>query len=287
MEAMARLNAELKSARRAGVKKSVVFFVITQRATRSINPACLQFRGILNELRDVCENITEEIGEQLFRRAAAREPVNLESMVSEYWNLRFRRTQHAMTTDRLPPVVTHVLEDDQRDEVLNQVRNLWLFNRPEDPVKVVYHPEFISPTNPLWGIEYEQFVRGCHLGVFPSAYEPWGYTPLECMSMGVPSVTSDLSGFGRYIQQTHPEMETPAGGGLYILKRRGRSFHDAAADLAHHLLEFCRSERRNRIAMRNQVEARSWEFDWGKLARAYDWAHDLAMARVAAQQAGF
>jgi glycogen(starch) synthase len=284
LEAMARLNAELKSAR---INKRVVFFIVTQRPCRSIHPTCMQLRGVLNELRGVCESITEEIGDQLFRKAAAREPINLDAMVSEYWNLRFRRTQHAMTTDRLPPVVTHVLEDDQRDEVLNQVRNLWLFNRPEDPVKIVYHPEFITPTNPLWGIEYEQFVRGCHLGIFPSAYEPWGYTPLECMALGVPAVTSDLSGFGRYVQQTHPEMESGPGGALYILKRRGRSFHDAAANLAHHLLEFCRLDRRERINVRNQIEQRSWDFDWTKLARAYDWAQDLAMARVAAEQAGF
>ena len=57
-------------------------------------------------------------------------------------------------------------------------------NREEDPVKVVYHPEFINPVNPLWGIEYDQFVRGCHLGIFPNAYEPWGYTPLECVALG-------------------------------------------------------------------------------------------------------
>lgn len=287
LEAMARLNAELKTLREnGGPERTVVFFIVTQRPVRSIHPSCMQLRGVLNELRDVCEAITAEIGEQLFRKAAARDRIRLEEMVSEYWNLRFRRTQHAMTTDRLPPVVTHVLEDDQRDDVLNQIRNLWLFNRPEDPVKVVYHPEFLSPTSPLWGLEYEQFVRGCHMGIFPSAYEPWGYTPLECMAMGVPTVTSDLAGFGRYVQQTHPEMEGACRGGLYVLKRRGRSFQDAAADLTRHLLHFCTLERRGRIGMRNRVEHRSWEFDWSKLGRAYDWAHDLAMARVAAEQAG-
>jgi len=44
-------------------------------------------------------------------------------------------------------------------------------------VKVIFHPEFLSSTNPLFGLDYEEFVRGCHLGVFPSYYEPWGYTP--------------------------------------------------------------------------------------------------------------
>jgi len=42
---------------------------------------------------------------------------------------------------------------------------------------VIFHPEFLNSTNPLLGMEYEEFVRGCNLGVFPSYYEPWGYTP--------------------------------------------------------------------------------------------------------------
>ena len=43
--------------------------------------------------------------------------------------------------------------------------------------QVVFHPEFLNSTNPLFGLDYEDFVRGCHLGVFASYYEPWGYTP--------------------------------------------------------------------------------------------------------------
>ena len=43
--------------------------------------------------------------------------------------------------------------------------------------QVIFHPEFLSSTNPLFGLDYQDFVRGCHLGVFPSYYEPWGYTP--------------------------------------------------------------------------------------------------------------
>lgn len=60
--------------------------------------------------------------------------------------------------------------------------------------QIVFHPEFLSSTNPLFGLDYEEFVRGCHLGVFPSYYEPWGYTPAECTVMGIPSITTNLSG---------------------------------------------------------------------------------------------
>ena len=49
-------------------------------------------------------------------------------------------------------------------------------------LQVIFHPEFLTSTNPLFGLDYEDFVRGCHLGVFPSYYEPWGYTPgRECL----------------------------------------------------------------------------------------------------------
>jgi len=47
----------------------------------------------------------------------------------------------------------------------------------DECVQMIFHPEFLNSTNPLLGLDYEEFVRGCHLGVFPSYYEPWGYTP--------------------------------------------------------------------------------------------------------------
>ncbi len=312
IEAMARLNAELKSSK---LDRTVVFFIVTNRNPRSLHPRILQSRGILDQLHDVCDKVIDEIHEPWFRTLAAASggrvgegaasvtPAKLDELVSEYWRLRLRRTQHAFRTDQLPMIVTHLLDDDSKDDVLNQIRNVWLFNRADDPVKIVYHPEFISPTNPLWGIEYDQFVRGCHMGVFPSAYEPWGYTPLECLAMGVPAVTSDLAGFGRFVEDAHPELatgfatppvslgptsdvhhpttlQTAPSGGLSVLKRRGRSFSEAAGDLSRQLLAFCQMDRRQRIQLRNDVERSSWDFDWSVLGAAYDHAHDLALIRA-------
>jgi len=276
LEAMARLNSELKA---SDLGINVVFFVITRRDTRSINPRVLEARGMLNELRNVCSKITADIGDKFFRRTAAGKQVKLDKLVDEYWTLRVRRTQHALKRSGNPPVCTHIFDDEASDPVLAQIRQLWITNREDDPVKVVYHPDFVKPESPLWGLEYEQFVRGCHLGVFPSAYEPWGYTPLECVAMGVPAVTSDLAGFGRYVSDIFPDHER---WGLTVLRRRGRSYQETAGDLTAKLLEICKLDRRGRIHLRNEVEQRSWEFDWGTLGKAYDWAHDLAMVRVAA-----
>ena len=280
LEAMARLNAELKG---AGLGVTVVFFVITGRPTRSLHPHALEKRGVLNELRFVCSNIVQRVGDRLFRDAALGSPPHLDDMVEEYWSLRYKRTQAAFRSEGLPPVITHVIDNDSADPVIGQIRQMQLFNKPDDPVKVVYHPEFISPVNPLWGIEYEQFVRGCHLGLFPSAYEPWGYTPLECMALGTPAITSDLAGFGRFVADTYKDLEQS---GLSVLARRGRSYEQAAADLTNYLLNYCRTTRRERVELRNQVEKRSWDFDWSKLGPAYYEAHELALSRVAVAKRG-
>lgn len=281
LEAMARLNAlHRANADDPRLKGgTTVFFIVTNRASKSLNPLALEKRGVLEELREVCRNITDRVGDRLAVRAASGGKLKLDDLVDEYWTLRYRRVQQAMRQHCLPMVTTHILEDDQNDPVLNQIRNLGLINRPEDPVKVVYHPEFINPTSPLWGIEYEQFVRGCHMGLFPSSYEPWGYTPLECAAMGIPSVTSDLSGFGRWTQENIPDHDRS---GIHVLGRRGRSYHDSAADLANILLNFCRLERRDRIQLRNTVDRRSWDYDWSKLVPAYHKAHEMAVERVLA-----
>jgi glycogen(starch) synthase len=274
LDAISLLNTQLKA---MNLGMTVVMFIITSRPTRSLLPLALEKRGVLNELHEVCERVLERVGDDMFRRAAAGERLHLDDLIEEYWQLRYRRTQAAFRTERLPPIVTHVLEDDQTDPILVQLRKLQLWNRAEDPVKIVYHPEFITPVNPLWGIEYEQFVRGCHLGLFPSGYEPWGYTPLECMALGTPAVSSDLAGFGRYLRERLPDHEE---WGLQVLARRGRSYEDAVSDLAARLLNYCMLRRRDRVGLRNEVERRSWEFDWSRLGPAYHEAHDLALQRA-------
>jgi glycogen synthase len=125
-------------------------------------------------------------------------------------------------------------------------------------------------------LEYGQFVRGCHLGVFPSYYEPWGYTPLECVIRGIPTVTSDLSGFGDFMQQLMTDHENV---GIYVLNRRKLNFEEAADALAEMLYKFVTLSRRERIMQRNRVENISDVFDWTNLRAYYDTAHDLALKK--------
>lgn len=274
LEALARLNYRMQQ---AGVETTVVMFFVTRAPTHSLNPDVLHSRAVMEEIRESCEAITREVGEKLFYSAAASTDYklpNLNEFVDEYWKLRYRRTIQSWKTHRLPPVVTHNLKDDLNDPILQFLRQAQLVNNAHDRVKVVYHPDFISPTSPLFGMEYGQFVRGCHLGVFPSYYEPWGYTPLECIARGVPAVTSDLAGFGDYVMQHVPDHDAQ---GCYVVNRRDRSFSDSAQQLADQLFDFVQQTRRERIQQRNRVESSSEMFDWKNLRQHYDRAAALAL----------
>ena len=150
------------------------------------------------------------------------------------------------------------------------MRRADLLNHRHDRVKMVYHPDFVSPSSPLLGMEYGQFVRGCHMGVFPSYYEPWGYTPLECVARGVPAITSDLSGFGDYVLQTIPDPESK---GIFVVHRQEKSFDESAEELAEMLWQFVQLNRRERIMQRNAVESSAELFDWKNLRVHYDRAY--------------
>jgi glycogen(starch) synthase len=198
-------------------------------------------------------------------------------MVDDYWKLRLRRILQSWKTDDLPPTVTHDLVNPQNDDILKYLAQSELQNRQEDRVKIVYHPQFISPTNPLFGIEYSQFVRGCHLGIFPSYYEPWGYTPMECIASGVPSITSDLSGFGDFVLRTIPNHENS---GLYVVRRSKQTDSVSSEQLADFFLTYIHSSRRSRITMRNEVERCAENFDWKYLISHYVKAYGLASERT-------
>ncbi|PIE86073.1 MAG: glycogen synthase [Bacteroidia bacterium] len=274
LEALARLNWKMKEANH---DHTVITFFVTRQPYHNINPRVMESRAMMEEIGRICKNIEKQIGERLFRSITSNQIYkfpDLNKELEDYWRLRLRRTIQQWKSGTLPSVVTHNLVDDSKDEILNFVRTAQLINRPDDKVKIIYHPDFISPTNPLFRMEYGDFVRGCHLGIFPSYYEPWGYTPLECIASGIPAVTSDLAGFGDYVLR---HIENPAEKGIFVVNRKDKSFDESAEQLANILFDFVNQKRRERISGRNTTEASSLDFDWDKLRTYYDKAYKQAL----------
>lgn len=171
-------------------------------ATHSYTIDALKGQAVTKQLRDTVTEIQNKIGARLFDHAmrsngcvfsTSAEGTHITFLDSEHGTLPtpddllseedkvlLKRRIFALKRNALPPITTHNMTDDANDPILNQIRRVQLFNSSQDRVKVVFHPDFLNSNNPILGMDYEEFVRGCHLGVFPSYYEPWGYTPAEC-----------------------------------------------------------------------------------------------------------
>lgn len=277
LEALARLNYKMQQ---ANIDMTVVTFFITRRPFYSFNPDVLQSKAQIEDVRSVCEEIKEQVGKRLYTAITSAEGPyefpDLGELVDDYLRLKLRRNVQSWKSNQLPKIVTHTLKDDAKDDILNFLRTSNLINNRHDKVKLVYHPDFISTSNPLFKMDYTQFVRGCHLGIFPSMYEPWGYTPLECLASGLPSITSDMAGFGNYVVN---EVENHEEKGMYIIKRRGRDYDQSAEELANMMFDFVKLSRRDRIELRYTCEKTSQHFDWSNLGRFYDKAYKLVVER--------
>lgn len=276
LDALARLNWKMQL---EGMDMTVVMFMVTKQPFHTMNPTALHSRATMEEIRQTTRSIEKIVGDKLFYSAASspeNKMPNLNEFVDDYWKLRLRRIVQSWKSDNLPLVVTHNLVNDGGDEILKSIRSHGLLNHRNHKVKVVYHPDFIASTNPLFGMDYTQFVRGCHLGVFPSYYEPWGYTPLESIASGVPTVTSDLSGFGDFVLKEMPDHDK---NGIYVTNRRFHSYPDAAEQLSEQMLAFARQSRRDRIDQRNRTERASTSFDWEHLYKYYLRCYERVMER--------
>lgn len=276
LEALKRLNDRMK---KENVKKNVVMFFITKREFTTINPLVLHARAAMDDIRSTCDEMLNQVREKLFLAAATSvdsNVPNLNDFIEDYWKFRYRKQIQSWKSDFWPIVVTHNLKHDSEDEILNYLRSNDLINKPTDKVKMVYHPDFVAPTSPLFGMDYPQFVRGCHLGIFPSYYEPWGYTPLECVARGVPAVTSDLSGFGDYCLSKFRNLDEK---GIYIIRRKSKTFDESADELCETMFNYVQLSRRDRIILRNTVESYAENFSWDVLVSNYEKAYQLALQK--------
>ncbi|MDH4282188.1 MAG: alpha-glucan family phosphorylase, partial [Myxococcales bacterium] len=180
-----------------------------------------------------------------------------------------------------PPLrCTHDLVDETNDPITNQLNALGIDNHPGAPVHVVHVPIYLDGTDPLIRQKYWDLLPGADLGVFPSFYEPWGYTPLEAVAFGVPAITTDRAGFGRWVAGQGDRTRT----GVRVLKREGVVFAEVSAALKQALLEFIDLPAADRESLREACLRTAELTDWSNFMGHYEEAHRRALAAGAARR---
>jgi len=168
-------------------------------------------------------------------------------------------------------IATHNLKHAEDDPILRACREASIENRPDDPVKVIFVPLLLDGADPVFPYTYEDVLRAADLALFPSLYEPWGYTPLEALAAGVPAFTTDATGFGRFLLPLPPE-ERPA---VTVLPAG-----DEEA-LADQLARFLERSDEELATQREQAPALARRTPWGDRIGATIDAHALAATRAA------
>ena len=116
---------------------------------------------------------------------------------------------------------------------------------------------------------------GCSIGVFPSYYESWGYTPLETAASGTIAITTDAAGYGQFINEKNKGPE----GGIFVLSRLHKSVPDCAEELNQLLYKMVNMSKEEIIFQKNRAKELSALADWKTLAKNYFKAHEMATGR--------
>jgi phosphorylase/glycogen(starch) synthase len=180
-----------------------------------------------------------------------------------------------------PPLrCTHDLVDEANDPITNQLNALGFDNHQGALAHVVHVPIYLDGTDPLIRQRYWDLLPGADLGVFPSFYEPWGYTPLEAVAFGVPAITTDRAGFGRWVATQGDRQRT----GVHVLQREGVPFTEVSAALTRALLDFVALPPEDRESLRETCLQTAQLTDWSNFMQHYEDAHDRALRAGAARR---
>ena len=185
-----------------------------------------------------------------------------------------KKTKESKNENDYPPVCPFNLNE--RDTIYQTLKKLDLMNKPDSLVKIIFYPVYLSRNDQLLSLDYYEAVAGCDMGIYPSTYEPYGLTPLEALALGVPAVTTDLSGFGLLINEQLNEESN----GIFVLSRKGRTNEQAAADLAKIILKHSQLTTDEIKTARITAREISELYSWRNIIKEYRSSYDEAVKRI-------
>ncbi|MDX9782610.1 MAG: alpha-glucan family phosphorylase [Bacteroidales bacterium] len=179
--------------------------------------------------------------------------------------------------------ITHILSEPEWDPIVNKVRELKLFNRPEDNVTVLFVPSYLNGNDGVFNRKYYNLLSGLDLTLFPSYYEPWGYTPLESLAYSVPTITTNLAGFGLWIK----DHMTAGHPGVEIVERGDGNYREASVQMAKLIGEMAADSPQERETRREGAKKASETALWENLIDKYKKAYSMALDNISDNNTGF
>ncbi|HUW05727.1 MAG TPA: alpha-glucan family phosphorylase [Williamwhitmania sp.] len=172
--------------------------------------------------------------------------------------------------------LTHYLIDPEYDPILKKAKEVGLNNAPEDKVKLFFVPCYLDGKDGIFDKTYYDMLIGLDLSVFPSYYEPWGYTPLESLAFKVPTITTTLAGFGLWVNTSY-EKPHP---GIEVILRNDTNDQDVVGKMVEKMLYFCSLDRNQMESIKENAAEVSQIALWKNLIVHYHEAYHQALEKV-------
>ncbi len=177
------------------------------------------------------------------------------------------------------PQVTHWLHNMSHDNVLGMMKYYDMHNRKEDNVKVIFLPCYLDGNDGIVNLTYYDVVLGNDLCIYPSYYEPWGYTPLEAVAFKVPCITTDLAGFGLWANTVFGK-EGEITDGVKVIHRTDYNYSEVADIIKDTVAEFSGMTKKQVDTCRKNADALSKKALWSEFIKYYYEAYDIALRKA-------
>ena len=175
-------------------------------------------------------------------------------------------------TDR---ILTHYLHDAEYDPILKKISEKELRNSETDKLKVIFVPIYLNGDDGIFNLSYWDLLIGMDFTVFASYYEPWGYTPLESLAFYVPTITTTLAGFGKWIKDADIELSKC----LKVIERNDDNYDDVVNDISDTIITCSnKTEKEYQLIRKNAYDVSRIAL-WKNLIQYYYQAYNIAISK--------
>lgn len=171
-------------------------------------------------------------------------------------------------------ILTHELDRNAYDPILDKCNQLQLLNNEGSDINIISVPVYLKGNDGIFDMSYYELLSGFDLTAFPSYYEPWGYTPLESIAVGVPTVTDNLAGFGQWMQKRTDGIED----GIAVINRNEDGYWDVVNELVDVIESVYRMPVQKRREIGEAARKQSLEISWENLFPYYIEAYEKALS---------
>ena len=193
-------------------------------------------------------------------------------------------SKQAFDTPLEVPQITHWLHNMSHDNVLSMMKYYDMHNRKDENVKVIFLPCYLDGRDGIVNMTYYDIVLGNDLCVYPSYYEPWGYTPLEAVAFKVPCITTDLAGFGLWANKEFGHVGEIEDG-VKVIHRTDYNYSEIADAIKDTVAEFSAMSQKQIDACRKKADELSKKALWSEFIQYYYQAYDIALRKAEARKA--